>query len=258
VRGLQVVFKLGEESRDRLVRQDERHGSWPMPLSFHRFVQPLLKMVISSCPGELTSHFSSLEVRGLQVVFKLGEESRDRLVRQDERHGGGSAVSWGTPEGQAFVDVLADAKKKSTTPVGKANSKEHQISASSASCLSRAARSCFESCVATGFLRASDSRSSPEGQAFVDVLADAKKKSTTPVGKANSKEHQIALERISASSASCLSRAARSCFESCVATGFLRASDSHRTRTAPSRVPAGALPGRVASRACSRVPREHD
>ncbi|GAA5981477.1 hypothetical protein JCM10908_004121 [Rhodotorula pacifica] len=34
---------------------------------------------------------------------------------------------WGTPEGQAFVDVLADAKKKSTTPVGKANSKEHQI-----------------------------------------------------------------------------------------------------------------------------------
>lgn len=34
---------------------------------------------------------------------------------------------WGTPEGQAFVDVLADAKKKSATPVGKANSKEHQI-----------------------------------------------------------------------------------------------------------------------------------
>ncbi|KAJ8297218.1 eIF-2-alpha kinase activator gcn1 [Rhodotorula toruloides] len=35
---------------------------------------------------------------------------------------------WGTPEGQTFVDVLADAKKKtSATPVGKANSKEHQI-----------------------------------------------------------------------------------------------------------------------------------
>ncbi|BGP21302.1 translational activator of GCN4 [Rhodotorula toruloides] len=35
---------------------------------------------------------------------------------------------WGTPEGQTFVDVLADAKKKTcTTPVGKANSKEHQI-----------------------------------------------------------------------------------------------------------------------------------
>lgn len=36
---------------------------------------------------------------------------------------------WGTPAGQAFVDVLAAAKDKAkaATPVGKANSKEHQI-----------------------------------------------------------------------------------------------------------------------------------
>ncbi|GJN92071.1 hypothetical protein Rhopal_005099-T1 [Rhodotorula paludigena] len=35
---------------------------------------------------------------------------------------------WGTPEGQTFVDVLAAAKKKDqAAPVGKLNSKEHQI-----------------------------------------------------------------------------------------------------------------------------------